>query len=268
MKKLLLAISLIALACPVFAQELYINTEPASNMATHSVGIRLENQGYFNPVYKDRTTLEIMYGANKNLMVHGSLYESDYYFGQQHFEGGSVYAKYRFLSIDSVQKHFRGAFFVKASSINNPLPNQEISLEGDNSGLQSGVVFTQLLHKLALSGSASYLHAFNNRGGFDLPKGNSRDAVGYTLSTGYLLLPKSYENYNQVNLNLYFELLGKANPGYGQSYLDAAPALQLIFNSIFRVDFSYRTPLYNDMKRTSENTYLIRLEYNIFNVFN
>ena len=152
MKKLLLAFSLIAFACPAFSQELYVNTEPASNMATHSVGIRLENQGYFNPVYKDRTTLEIMYGASKNLMVHGSLYESDYYENQQHFEGGSVYAKYRFLSIDSVQRHFRGSFFVKAASINNPLVNQEISLEGDNTGVQSGVVFTQLLHKLALIG--------------------------------------------------------------------------------------------------------------------
>src|ERR1700749_1742898 len=127
MKKLFLAIGLVVLACPVFAQELYVNTEPASNMATHSVGIRLENQGYFNPVYKNRTSLEVMYGASKSLMVHGSLYASDYYFGQQHFEGGSVYAKYRFLSIDSVQKHFRGAVFAKISGINNPIPYQEIT---------------------------------------------------------------------------------------------------------------------------------------------
>src|SRR5580658_8809565 len=125
MKKILWAFGLVAFACPAFAQELYVNTEPASNMATHSVGIRLENQGYFNPVYKDRTTLEIMYGASKNLMVHSSLYESDYYQNQQHFEGGSVYAKYRFLSIDSVQKHFRGAFFTKVSGINNRIPYQE-----------------------------------------------------------------------------------------------------------------------------------------------
>lgn len=267
MKKLYWVLSLMVWWCPSSAQELYVNTEPASNMATHSVGIRLENQGYFNPVYKDRSTLEIMYGASKNWMVHGSLYASNYYEANHHFEGGSVYAKYRFLSIDSVQKHFRGAFFVKASSINNPLHNQEISLEGDNSGAQGGVVFTQLLHKLALAASASYLQAFDNRGGFDLPVQNSKDAVAYTLSAGYLLLPKSYTNYNQLNLNLYVELLGKNNPGYGQSYLDVAPAVQLIFNSVCRLDFSFRTPIYNDMVRTSKNTYLIRLEYNIFNIF-
>ena len=266
MKHLLLAICLWAAACPAFSQELYVNTEPASNMATNSLGIRLENQGFFSPIYKDRTSLELMYGASKHLMIHGSLYESDFYQNQQHFEGGSIYAKYRFLSVDSVQKHFRGAFFAKVSGINNPIPNQEISLEGDNSGFQSGVVFTQLLHKLALSGSASYLHAWDNFGGYDLPIANARNAIAYTLSTGYLLLPKDYKNYNQVNVNVYAELLGKTNPGYGQSYLDAAPAVQLIFNSLIRVDFSYRVPLYNSMVRNTDHMYLVRLEYNLFNL--
>ena len=266
MKYLLWAISLAVFACPVFGQELYVNTEPASNMATHSLGIRLENQGFFNPEYKERTSLEVMYGASKHLMVHASLYESDFYHSGQHFEGGSVYAKYRFLSIDSVQTHFRGAFFAKLSGINNPIPNQEITLEGDNSGLQSGVVFTQLLHKLALSGSVSYLHAFNNFGGFDVPGGNATNAVAYTFSTGYLLLPKEYRTYKQTNVNIYAELLGKTNPGYGQSYLDIAPAVQLIFNSLIRVDFSYRLPLYNTTLRNTQNMYLIRLEYNLFNL--
>src|SRR5476649_1819839 len=110
MKVILLAGALWALARPAFSQELYVNTEPASNMATNSMGIRLENQGFFSPFYKNRSTLEVMYGASKFLMVHGSLYMSDYYHNQQHFEGGSVYAKYRFISVDTVQSHFRGAF--------------------------------------------------------------------------------------------------------------------------------------------------------------
>jgi hypothetical protein len=266
MKKILLAICLVAMTRPAFSQELYVNTEPASNMATGSLGLRMENQGFFKPTYKNRSTFEAMYGVNRHLMVHGSLYVSDYYFNNQHFEGGSVYAKYRFLSIDTVQKHFRGAFFVKASSINNPLLNQEITLEGDNSGVQSGVVFTQLLHKLALSASASYLRAFDNRGGYVLPQSQAKNAAAYTLSAGYLLLPKNYRDYQQVNVNLYVELLGKTNPGKGQSYLDAAPAVQFIFNSVCRLDLSYRTPLYNDMVRNSKNMYLLRLEYNFFNL--
>lgn len=267
MKAIWLAAIMMGLVCPVFSQELYVNTEPASNMATNSIGIRLENQGYFKPEYKNRTSLEVMVGATRKLMVHGTLYASDYYHLDQHFEGGSVYAKYRFLSVDSVQSHFRGAVFVKAAAINNPLPNQEIGLEGDNSGFQTGVVFTRLIHKLALSASGSYLHGFDNLGGYQIPATNARDAIGYTLSAGYLLFPRKYENYNQVNMNIYAELLGKANPGYGQSYLDVAPAVQLIFNSFLRVDFSYRTPLYNQMVRTSNNVYLVRLEYNLFNVF-
>jgi hypothetical protein len=265
-RHLLVALCLLAGVTPLFGQELYVNTEPASNMATRSLGIRLENQGYKADGLKDRTTLELMYGASKNLMLHAAFYNSNYYLSN-HFEGGSAYAKYRFLSVDSVQRHFRGAVFAKVSTINNPLVNQEIALEGDNSGWQTGVVFTQLLHKLAISGSASYLHAFDNRGGYQLPVGNARDAIGYTLSAGYLLFPKSYQNYNQVNVNLYAELLGKNNPGYGQSYLDLAPAVQFIFNSVFRVDLSYHAPLYNNMVRTSNNTYLLRLEYNLFNIF-
>ncbi|WP_183562122.1 hypothetical protein [Mucilaginibacter sp. SP1R1] len=266
MKIILLAICLLAMLCPAFSQELYVNTEPASNMATGSLGLRAENQGFFKPTYKNRSTFEAMYGLSRHLMVHGSLYTSDYYSNGQHFEGGSVYAKYRFLSIDTVQKHLRAALFVKASSINNPVPNQEISLEGDNSGLQSGLVVTQLLHKLALSATASYLHAYDNRGGYYLPPSQARNAAAYSVSAGYLLFPKNYRDYQQTNVNLYVELLGKTNPGRQQSYLDAAPAIQFIFNSVCRLDLSYRTPIYNDMVRNSKNMYLVRLEYNFFNL--
>ncbi len=266
MKFIFLFWCFLASTLTAFTQELYVNTEPASNMARNSLGIRLENQGYFNPDFRNRSTLELMYGASKNWMVHASGYASNFYQQKQHFEGFSAYAKYRFLSIDSVQKHFRGAAFIKASTINNPIINQEIALEGDNSGLQGGLVFTQLLHKLALSGSVSYLRGFDNQNN-SIPVGFARDAVAYSLSSGYLLFPKNYTNYNQINMNLYFELLGKTNPGYGQSYLDAAPAVQFIFNSVFRVDLSYRTPLYNSMTRNSQNMYLLRLEYNFFNLF-
>jgi hypothetical protein len=94
----------------------------------------------------------------------------------------------------------------------------------------------------------------------------AKEALAYTVSAGYLLLPKRYTSYNQVNLNLYAELLGKTNPGYNQSYLDIAPAVQFIFNSVCRLDFSYRTPLYNNMQRNSANMYLVRFEYNFFNL--
>ncbi|MBE7175583.1 MAG: hypothetical protein INR69_04220 [Mucilaginibacter polytrichastri] len=247
-----------------YAQELYINTEPASNMAAKSLGIRVENQGFFNPGFKNRSTLELMAGLNRAWMVHGSAYMSDFYGRNQRLEGGSVYAKYRFLSVDSVQRHFRGAAFVKASLSDNHVMNQEINLEGDNSAVQAGVVFTQLLHKLALSSSLSYIRGFDNVGNA-IPDGFARNVVAYTLSGGYLLLPKTYTDYDQLNFNLYFELLGKANPGRGQSYLDAAPGVQFIINSNTRIDLSFRTPLWSEMTRMTGNMYLVRLEYNLFN---
>ncbi|MBD1393869.1 hypothetical protein [Mucilaginibacter glaciei] len=265
MKTILLAFCLTAWACTVFGQELYVNTEPASNMAAHSLGIRLENQGYFKPTFKNRTTLEAMYGATGKLMLHGAAYLSDFYAAKQRFEGGSFYGKYRFFSQDTVQAHFRGAVFGKVSFSSNPYTTQEIALEGDNTGWQGGVIFTKLIHKIAFSGSASYLRALDNVGN-SLPVMGSRDAIAYTASVGMLVLPKNYTSYNQVNVNLYAEVLGKTNPGYRQSYLDIAPAVQFIFNSVCRVDFSYRTPLYNNMQRNSVNMYLVRLEYNFFNL--
>lgn len=265
MKSLGLTMAMLAWLCTAMAQELYINTEPASNMATKSLGIRLENQGYFQPDFKHRSTLELMYGVNKNLMVHSTAYVSNFYQSPQRFEGVSAYAKYRFYSVDTVQRHFRMAAFAKVASVKNPIPNQEIALEGDNTGLQSGLVATQLIHKLALSGSASYLRALENRGGYQPV---NRNSIAYTLSAGYLLFPKQYTNYEQTNINLYAELLGKTNPGRGQYYLDIAPAVQFIFNSVLRVDLSYRTPLTNRMIRNTQNMYLVRVEYNLFNLFN
>jgi hypothetical protein len=265
MKVFLLAFCLSAIACFAHAQELYVNTEPASNMAKSSLGIRLENQGFSSMGFKNRTTSEAMYGATGKLMLHGAAYVSNFYQSSQRFEGGSFYAKYRFLSIDSVQKHFRGAVFGKISGSRNPYAMQEIALEGDNSGLQGGLVFTQLLHKLAISGSASYLRGLNSANDLGAITG-AKEAVAYTVSAGYLLLPKRYTSYDQVNLNLYAEILGKTNPGYNQNYLDIAPAVQFIFNSVCRLDFSYRTPLYNHMQRNSANMYLVRFEYNFFNL--
>ena len=258
-----------ALLCQLnlHAQELYVATEPASNMARHSIGLRIMNEGTFQPALKNRTNLEVMFGANKNLMLHANTYFSDFYQKEQRFEGYSFYAKYRFLSVDSVQKHFRGAFFTRYSSIKNPLNNDEINLEGDNTGIQAGLVFTQLLHKLALSGSLSYTKAFDNIGSYELASGQADKSIGYTFSSGYLIAPKTYTDYKETNVNLYVELLGKTNPGKSENLMDLAPAIQFIFNSKLRVDLSQRFQLWGNMSRSTKNMYLVRAEYNLFNVF-
>lgn len=260
------------------AQELYVFTEPASNMPAKSIGVRLTNEGMFKPTFTNRTLAEVMVGVNKNFMFHLQGFISDMD-GNYRVEGGSVYAKYRFLSLDEAQSHLRAAAFARVSTSNRKFPSNDINLEGDNSGWQGGIVVTQLIHKLALSATVGYSSTFDkNDFRLDIdpmmmlhgPPTNSfyqpNEMINYSLSTGYLLLPFVYKNYNQPNFNLYVELLGKTDPANGDSYLDIAPAVQLILNSRTRIDVGYRFQAAGNMpNRYLKNMYLARVEFNFFN---
>lgn len=262
----------------VLGQELYVFTEPASNMPAKSVALRLTNEGMFSPDFRSRTIAEAMVGVNKSIMFHVQGFISDMD-GKYSVEGGSLYAKYRFLSIDNAQSHFRAAAFARVSTSNRKFPSDDINLEGDNSGWQGGIIVTQLIHKLALSANFGYSSTFDKndiRLDFDpmmmlhSPTGSSfyrpKEMLNYSLSSGYLLLPFIYKNYNQPNFNLYFEVLGKTNPVNGQSYVDFAPAVQLILNSKTRIDLGYRFQATGNMpNRYLKNMYLIRAEFNFFN---
>lgn len=265
------------------AQELYVSSDPASNIAAHSLSIRLTNK--FFRMEQERVTgirfaPELMWGLNKKLMLRVTGYASNQMQPSIRPEGASVYAKYRFLSQDELHSHFRMAAYVKGAVIDNPYvpaainghspavyKNEDIDLEGMTSGVAGGVIATQLIHKLALSGTVGYNRFLNNTRN-NLPDELSRNAVNYSLSAGYLLLPFKYKSYDQTNVNLYVEFLGKANTdriGRGH-YLDIAPAIQFIFNSTTRLDLSYRTQLAGDMQRNIFNTFLVRVEHNIFNL--
>lgn len=247
------------------AQELYVFTEPASNMAAKSIGVRITNEGIFNGG-GNRTMPEVMFSFNKNLMTHFQGFFSDMD-GKYRLEGGSIYAKYRFLSIDDTQRHLRAAVFGRVSTSKRPAYTEDINLEGDNSGVQGGIVVTQLLHKLALSGTLSYTKAFDVKSQQVTGALQPDQMIGYSLSSGYLVLPFVYKNYNQPNFNVYFEMLGKTNPANGKSYLDLAPALQVILNSRTRIDLGYRFQVAGDMAgRYNKNMYLVRAEFNFFNV--
>ena len=264
------------------AQELYVSTEPASNMAANSFGFRVTNR-FFKMEHEGVTGMriepELMWGISKKLMVHVVGLASNQMQPSIRLEGGSVYAKYRFLSHDDVQSHFRMAAYVKGSVINNPFvpvmregavkpyDNQELDLEGGASGVSGGIIATQLIHKVAVSATVGYNRFLNNTKD-NLPDYLSANAVNYSLSAGYLLFPRSYRSYEQTNLNLYVEFLGKANTDAisRNQYLDVAPAIQFIFNSSTRLDFSYRTELFGDMSRNVFNTFTLRFEHNIFNI--
>jgi len=280
---------------PGQAQELYVNTEAASNMPAGSMGLRMNTKFYqmeYNKMYSYRIDPEIMLGISKNLMLHLNAYASDMYQSNLKVEGGSMYAKWRFYSADEVHRHFRMAGFGKMALIDNPTaltvnstyftpgPNgeqvphlssqtylsDEIDLDGNNSGIQAGAIATQLLHKLAVSCSASLLKRWNNLDAAAQP-GQSTVASNYSISAGWLFLPFDYKNFRQTNINLYCELLGSSALDKNANYLDIAPAIQFIFNSISRFDFSYRSQIAGNMDRLSRHAFLVRFEYNFLNLF-
>jgi len=247
----------IGFAFPLAAQELYVYTDPASNVPTNAVGLRLTHELMPGTDLNNRTVGELMFGLHKNLMfrVQGSFADRS---GRYKAESVGAYAKYRFLSVDNAQSHFRVAAFGKVSHSGTNRITEELDLGGTHSGWQSGMVFTQLLHKLAVSGTLTYGRS----------AGHNREtaAWGYSFSSGYLLLPFVYKNYKQPNFNLYFEMLGQTNTETGRSYLDLAPAVQLILNSKTRIDLGYRFEVAGNMaSRLAGNIWMARVEFNFFN---
>jgi hypothetical protein len=252
------------------AQELYTFTEPASNMAAKNIGLRLNN--YLMPdAHTTKTNYhaipEVMLGISRKTMVHVDAFFSNRNNGFV-AEGGSLYGKYRFLSNDDVQKHFRMAAYGRYSFNNSYIHQEDINLYGQNSGYELGLIATQLLHKVALSSGLSLLKATNNGGGHKYPYGNANSrALYYTLSVGKLMLPKEYKDYRQTNMNLMLEFLNQYNMGSGKYYMDVAPSVQFIFNSVARVDVGYRKQLSSTFFRTAPDGLFVRLEYNFFNAF-
>ncbi len=265
---LLIGILLLSLTCK--AQELFSLTEPASNMAAGSIGFRIDNS-----VMDETNTFKINYhlipeiriGVSKKLMVCGNAFFSNRS-TQLTVEGGSFYAKYRFLSKDAVQKHFRVAAFGRMSFNNSDIHQEDINMYGHNTGFEAGIVATQLLQKVALSSSISISKAFNNGNGNKYIYGTKNSkAINYSFSLGKLMLPKAYTSYRQTNINLMVETLCQVNTGSGKYYVDIAPVAQLIFNSQSRIDIGYRKQISSSLIRTAPNGFFIRLEHNFFNAF-
>jgi len=266
MKKHFIIVALLATS-HAFAQELFVYTDPASNMPTKTIGIRA-TQSFFkdesNGTINYHLLPEVMFGINKNLMVHAEAFISNRNKALT-YEGFGAYAKYRFYSKDDIHTHFRMAAFGRISTNNSDIHQEEIDINAHNSGYQLGFVATQLLHKVALSSSVSYVQAMNNGAANKFPTNQANQAFNYTLSFGKLLLPKEYTNYNQTNLNVMIELLGQKLIGNAKGYLDIAPSLQLIIHSQTRLDIGYRHQIYSDAFRTAPNGFLLRIEHLLFN---
>lgn len=263
-----LILSLSLLSFQINAQELFVMTEPASNMPTSSIGVRDMSLFAFkkNDGYNYHNMPELMWGVNKDWMIHASAFLSNKQ-GDLMLEGGSLYAKYRFFSVDDLHSHFRLAAYGRISTSNAEIHQEDIETMGMNSGYEIGAVATQLINKTALSATVSYERALNNQGNV-FPDEWSNSAMNYTFSIGQLMYPKKYTSFKQTNINAMLEFLGQRLNQNGKSYLDVVPSIQFIINSQARIDLGYRRQIYSDMERISANSILLKLEYTFFNVNN
>jgi hypothetical protein len=118
-----------------------------------------------------------------------------------------------------------------------------------------------------LSGTLSHiqvLHTSRNNDVMYVPKRNYQ-SVNYSLSGGYLLFPKEYTDYKQLNVNLYTEFLGQQTLDRSSYFIDMAPALQFIFNSNAKLNIGHRFQLSGNMDRMANQSWLISFERTFLN---
>lgn len=249
-------------------QELYVFSDPASNIPAASISAKVTGMFMGAQPWHERPMQrympEVMFGLCKKLMLRTGFSIADMHTSNVSWESVFIYGKYRFLSNDDVHRHFRMAVFADASFSRAPFHNDEVSLQGDKSGVQLGLIATQLTNKLAVSGTVSHsqvLHNSRNSKNVIYVPSRIYQVMNYSLSAGYLVLPREYTDYRQVNLNLYAEFLAQQSLDRSAYFIDFAPAVQLIFNSNTKINVGYRQQLAGNMLRMAEsNNWLISVE--------
>lgn len=270
--RILLLVILLSTGGVTFSQELYVYTEPASNMPAKALSLKYKGKflgGLHSGRLEQRHMLNAGIGLSKKWMLYAGTTVSDMYTPGVRWESANLYLKYRFLSIDDIHKHFRAAAFLETSWSRNDPYYDEISFDGDQSGVRAGLVLTQLLHKLAVSTTLSVSEVLHEQR-WDKNYGNALypyEAFNYSLSAGYLIFPVKYSNFKQTNYNIYLEMLGSRALDKRLHYLDLAPAVQLIFNSTTKLNAGYRFQLTGNMHRMAEKSFMISLETTFLNTF-
>ncbi|WP_322549620.1 hypothetical protein [Flavobacterium psychraquaticum] len=250
------------------SQELFLMTDPASNVPANSLSVNVL-QSLSKEKFKTGNNYQMMpevtYGLNRNLMFRASAFISNRD-NDVVTEGASLYSKYRFYSSDDLNSHFRLAVFGRYSFNNSEIQQEEIEILGNNSGFETGIVATTLIKKLAISSTISFEKAFDNKSDYVFPDNFGDNATNYTLSFGQLMYPKKYTSFKQTNINLLLEFVGQTINENGRSYMDVAPVIQFIFNSQARLDLSYRHELMSSMARSAPNGVYVNLYYTFFDL--
>ena len=270
--KLFTAISLFFFAITAKGQELYVFSEPASNMPARSVSVRIRGEYMKAQPWHTRSMQrimpELMFGVNKKLMLHVNASFGNMHTNSFTWESVGTYLKYRFYSRDEIHQHFRMAAFAEAAYSRSPFHQDDVNIGGDKSGVQAGLIATQLWNKFALSGTVGHTQIFHSsRHSKNVIYVPSRiyQAMSYSLSGGYLLFPRQYSDYKQTNLNLYLEFLAQQSLDRSAYFIDIAPAIQLIFNSNTKLNIGYRSQLSGTMYRMANSSWLISIERTFLN---
>ena len=140
---------------------------------------------------------------------------------------------------------------------------------GDKTGVEAGLIATQLINKFAFSGTVSHTQLLDKsryNKVIYVPERNYQ-SINYSLSGGYLLFPRNYTGFKQTNMNLYTELLAQQTLDRKTHFIDLAPAVQFIFNSISKLNLGYRFQISGNMERMAKQSFLISYEYSFLNVW-
>ncbi len=293
----------------ILAQELFPQTEPASNIPKEVIAIKIENEFYGDGnARRSWQGYKFMYGINSKWMIsqtfsfsnhHGFKLPGDFIDstgngnkftdgvkrGMKYpyrFENLCVNVKYRFLSCDGDHKHFRMASYLDLAGGNDAHYNAEPNLEGDNSGIGGGIIATLLRNKFAASLTTGFIIPHFYKQFFPDILIRYGSDFNYSLSFGYLLLPRTYKNYRQTNVNLYVEFIGNAygsakisqdgqnisianDPAFQNgNYLEMRPSIQFILHSNTRIDFSISQPLISHSYSKTDPAFYFNIARNFF----
>ncbi len=275
MSRVVLIILVLSAFSGLRAQELFIQTEPASNMPVGRFGVRASSDIWSeNSRTIARFGTEIMYGVSKNLMVHLQAYGSNA-INNVEPETYGIYAKYRLFSDDDFKYHFRISAYGEALAGKQHNTTPSFSFKGGGPVVGGGLIFTLLENRFAFSSTVGTARALKDV--FPIDGGSYTDITGIngSLSIGYLVYPNTYTSYSDPNINLYAELLGynsyyqvndgfdySANASSGELVLSLGP--QIILNSVARFDLAYSMLLKTNFYLKRPNSLLFRFEYNFY----
>ncbi len=297
-----------------FAQELFPHNEPASTVPKNVLGLR-----FFGDTYDEEGTnrnmfaFRAMYGVTAkftamitgtvtnhhgenlppDLITHTHKGNETFYYTQTfqrgkpydyRFNGINLYGKYRFLTNDGTNKHFRMAAYAEWSNVTSAHDEAEPNLRDDTKGFGGGIITTYLKKHFAVSLTTGFIFPGDYTETTIEDNGNELHtqvtygkALIYNLSIGYLLYPFKYKNYNETNINVYVEFMGKS---YGEAkvvqngteipnntellksgnYVEIHPAVQFIIKSNLRIEASVGFPLINESYAKFYPIYMIGLQ--------